>query len=144
MPSQIIDAEYLQYYDPARNSDKVFNIFLLDEGDESYSCVSEYGRRGKSLVRVIVCSNKSLPIAQKAFNKKLEAKRYHRETPYWDCPNGANQSPFAREYTSRQRLSKITPTPKSVDSPNREERAVDRKSKMNGLLNKSQIDALEI
>lgn len=144
MPPRIIDAEYLQYYDAARNSDKVFNIFLIDEGDESYSCVSEYGRRGTSLVRVVVCSHDPPPAARRAFHKKLEAKRNHRETPYWDCPNGANQSPFVSEYAARQRLTEQTSSPKVVAALEREEQAADRRSKKNGILNQEQIDSLEI
>lgn len=45
MPSRIIDAEYLHYCNPSRNSDKVFNIFLVEEDDGGHSSISEYGRR---------------------------------------------------------------------------------------------------
>lgn len=141
MPSRIIDAEYLHYCNPARNSDKVFNIFLVEEDDGRHSCISEYGRRGTSLVRVVICSNKSLPVAERAFRQKLEAKRNHRETPYWDSPDAADQSPFARE---KQNFVDRTSSPIAVGSPEKEKQGADRRSKMNGILNQGQIDSLEI
>ena len=144
MPSRIIDAEYLHYCNPARNSDKVFNIFLVEEDDGSHSCISEHGRRGTSLVRVVVCSNKSLPIAERAFRQKLEAKRNHRETPYWNSPEGADQSPFARECRAAQNSANHTSQPIVAGALEKEKPAADRRSKMNGILNQGQIDSLEI
>lgn len=144
MASRIIDAEYLHYRNPSRNSDKVFNIFLVEEDDGSYSCISEHGRRGTSLVRVVVCSNKSLPVAERAFRQKLEAKRNHRETPYWDSPEGADQSPFANEFSSRQNFPNRTSSPTVAGALEKEKPAADRRSKMNGILNQGQIDSLEI
>lgn len=144
MPSRIIDAEYLHYRNPSRNSDKIFNIFLVEEDDGSYSCISEYGRKGTSLVRVVVCSHDLLPSARRAFRKKLEAKRNHRDTPYWDCPDGANRSPFVSEYASRQDLATHTSSPTVVGSLKEEEQAEDRRPKTNGILNQGQIDSLEI
>lgn len=141
MSSRIIDAEYLHYCNPSKNSDKVFNIFLVEEDDGGHSCISEYGRRGTSLVRVVVCSNKSRRVAERAFRQKLEAKRNHRETPYWDSPDAADQSPFARE---KQTLVDRTSLPIAVDSPEKEKQGADRRSKMNGILNQGQIDSLEI
>lgn len=144
MPSRIIDAEYLHYRNPSRNSDKVFNIFLVEDDDGSHGCISEHGRRGKSLVRVVVCSNKSLPIAQQAFRQKLEAKRNHRETPYWNSPEGADQSPFARECRAAQNSAYRTSQPIVAGALEKEKPAADRRSKMNGILNQGQIDSLEI
>lgn len=141
MPSRIIDAEYLHYCNPARNSDKVFNIFLVEEDEGRHGCISEHGRRGTSLVRVVVCSNESLSVAERAFQQKLEAKRNHRETSYWDSPDGADQSPFARE---TQNLVDRTSSPIAVGSPEKEKQGADRRSKMNGILNQGQIDSLEI
>lgn len=144
MPFRILDAEYLHYSNASRNSDKIFNIFLIDEGDESYSCISEYGRRGTSLVRVVVSSHDPLAAARRAFRKKVEAKRNHRVTPYWDSPDGANQSPFVSEYATRQLLAAHTSPPKIAVALKTEEPAADRRSKMNGILNQGQIDSLEI
>lgn len=144
MPPRIINAEYLHYCNPSRNSDKVFNVFLVEEDDRSHSCVSEHGRRGTSLVRVVVCSNKSLPVAERAFRQKLEAKRNHRETPYWDSPDGADQSRFARECKAVQNSINRTSPPTVIRSLKKEKAAADRRSKMNGILNQGQIDSLEI
>lgn len=144
MPPRIIDAEYLHYCNPSRNSDKVFNIFLVEEDDASHSCISEHGRRGTSLVRVVVCSNKSLPVAERAFRQKLEAKRNHRETPYWDSPDGADQSPFVRECRAAQNSANRTSQPIVAGALEKVKPAADRRSKMNGILNQGQIDSLEI
>lgn len=144
MPSRIIEAEYLYYRNPSRNSDKVFNILLVEEDDGSHSCISEHGRRGTSLVRVVVCSKKSLPIAQRAFKQKLEAKRNHRETPYWNSPDGPDQSPFARECRAALNPANRTLTPTVAVALEKEKPAADRRSKMNGILNQGQIDSLEI
>ena len=144
MASRIIDAEYLHYRNPSRNSDKVFNIFLVEEDDGSYSCISEHGRRGTSLVRVVVCSNKSLPLAERAFRQKLEAKRSHRETPYWNSSEGADQSPFATECKAAQNSANRTSPPTVIAPLKKEKPAADRRSKMNGILNQGQIDSLEI
>jgi hypothetical protein len=143
MASRIFEAEYLHYCNPSRNSDKVFNIFLVEEDDGSYGCISEYGRRGTSLVRVVVCSNRPRPIAERAFRKKLEAKRNHRLTPYRDSSDGSDQSPLAKEYASRQDPVNRGPLPQTVDSPDTRKQAADRRMRINGILNQGQIDSLE-
>ena len=143
MSSQIVEAEFLRYSNPTRNSDKVFNIFLVEEDDGSYSCISEYGRRGSSLVRVVICSNKSRPVAEIAFRKKLDAKRNHRETPYWDSPDGSGQSPYAKELSARPVPASTTPTPAIAEPVQTQKQAVDRTMRVNGILNQGQIDSLE-
>jgi hypothetical protein len=144
MSSRIVEAEYLHYSNPARNSDKVFNIFLVEEDDETFSCISEYGRNGTSLVRVLICSNKSLTIAERAFNQKVEAKRNHRETPYRNSPVGRENSAFAREAFSRALLENQAPTPEVVDSAEMWKQAADSRMKNSRILNQRQIDSLEI
>lgn len=143
MSSRIIEAEYLHYSNPARNSDKVFNIFLVEEDDGSYSCISEYGRRGSSLVRVVICSNKSRPAAERAFRKKLEAKRNHRETPYWDSPDGTGRSLYAQELSARSVPASTISTPASADLAQTQKQAADRTVRSSGILNQGQIDSLE-
>lgn len=147
MPPRIVEAEFLHYSNPARNSDKVFNIFLVEEDDGRYSCISEYGRRGTSLVRVVISSNESRGSAERAFRKKLEAKRNHRDTPYWDFSDGAEQSPFARELSSRRNPASQTFTPKAADHADPGEtrkQAADTRVRANRILNQGQIDSLEI
>jgi len=144
MSSRIVEAEFLHYSNPTRNSDKVFNIFLVEEDDGSYSCISEYGRRGSCLVRVVICSNKSRPVAEIAFRKKLDAKRNHRETPYRDSRSGVEQSPFAREVYSRSISANPNPTRKASDPAEIQKQAADGRARANGILNQGQIDSLEI
>lgn len=144
MSSRIVEAEYLHYSNPARNSDKVFNIFLVEEDDGSYSCISEYGRRGSSLIRVVICSNKSRPAAEIAFRKKLDAKRNHSETPYRDFRSGVEQSPFAREVNARSTRKNLTSTRKATDPAEIQKQAADGRVRANGILNQAQIDSLEI
>lgn len=144
MPSQIVEAEYLYYRNPARNSDKVFNIFLVEEDNGTYSCISEYGRRGACPVRVVVCSNRPHAVAETAFRNKLDTKRNHRETPYQYSPDGPDQSPFAREFAPRPSSINHISTPKSVDPPETQKQAADRKMRNNGILNQGQIDSLEL
>lgn len=144
MSSRIVEAEFLHYSNPTRNSDKVFNIFLVEEDDGSYSCISEYGRRGSSLVRVVICSNKSRPVAEIAFRKKLDAKRNHRETPYRDSRSGVEQSPFAREVNARSTPKNLTSMRKAADPAKIQKLAADGRVRANGILNQAQIDSLEI
>lgn len=144
MPFRIIDAEYLHYRDPSKNSDKIFNIFLVEDVDGSHSCISEHGRRGTSLVRVVVCSNKSRTVAERAFRQKLEAKRNHRETPYWNSSKGADQSPFARECRAARNSANHTSPPAIPVVLEKAKPAAGGRSKMNGILNQDQIDSLEI
>lgn len=142
MSSRIVEAEYLHYSNPVRNSDKVFNIFLVEEDDGSYRCISEYGWRG-SLVCVVICSNKSRPAAERAFRKKLEAKRNHRETPYWDSTDGSGQSPYAQELSARSVPASSISTPAIADTAQTQKQAVDRTVRASGILNQGQIDSLE-
>ncbi|MBX3289979.1 MAG: hypothetical protein KF855_11615 [Acidobacteria bacterium] len=142
MPPQIINAEYLQYSNQAKNSDKIYNIFLLEEANGTYSCVSEYGRRGAWPVTVLLCSNKPRLVAEHVFRQKVEAKRRHRETPYWDSIDGPDQSPFAKEHGNRQVSTDDVPEPKAVSSLTKQ--AAGSKPKINGILNQGQIDSLEI
>ena len=60
---QIVRAEYLKYYNPSRNSDKIFNVFLIEDEDGTFSCISEYGRRGNKLVRDSLCTRASREVA---------------------------------------------------------------------------------
>lgn len=144
MSSRIVQAEYLHYCNPARNSDKIFNIFLVEEDDETYSCISEYGRNGTSLVRVLICSNKSLTIAERAFNQKVEAKRKHRDTPYRNSPVGHENSAFAREMFSRTFQERQDSLAKVVNTSEMWKQAADSRMKAAGILNQRQIDSLEI
>ena len=74
---QIVRAEFLSYYNSRKNSDKVFNIFLVEDDDGSCRCVSEHGRRGSKLVRIALNSNATRATAESNLRQKLLAKRNH-------------------------------------------------------------------
>lgn len=157
---RIIRAEYLSYYNPARNSDKLFNIFLVQEDDGTFSCITENGRRGSTLVRRTLCSKTGRATAESKFRQKLDDKRYHRDTPYAVEAFGANYSQIAREYASDRTQNEsvavnqsrrnipvnsaaltnknVIPFPASKKEKSREQ------PKHSGILNQEQLDSLEI
>lgn len=98
MPT-IIRAEYLSYYNSLRNSDKLFNVFLILADDNTYSCLTENGRRGSNLVRRTVCENVRRETAESKFWEKVREKRNHRETPYSAETFGNNYNQIASQYS---------------------------------------------
>ena len=100
---RIVRAEFLSYYNSRRNSDKLFNVFVIEDDDGTFRAVSEYGRRGTNLVRDTLCTRTTRDFAESKLRQKLTAKRNHRETPYTDEPFGYNYSQIAREcdYSNR-------------------------------------------
>lgn len=155
----IIRAEYLSYYNSARNSDKLFNIFLIQEDDDSFSCLTENGRRGSNLVRRTLCSKMGRATAESKFRQKLDEKRYHRDTPYTDEAFGANYSQIAGEYSFNQsqsvganRMSQPSPINNVAQPSDRnvipfpmEKKETPREQpKQSGILNQEQFDSLEI
>lgn len=157
---RIIRAEYLSYYSRERNSDKLFNIFLIEETDGTFSCLTENGRRGSNLVRRALCTRTGRATAESKLRQKLDEKRYHRETPYTDEASGANYSQIAREYSSNQTQSKgispnrssrtipVNPDPPpsanviAFPAPKKEKPR--EQPKQSGILNQEQFDSLEI
>lgn len=157
--SRIHRAEFLSYTNARRNSDKLFNIFLIEDDDETFRCVSEYGRRGNNLVRDTLCAKERRETAESHLRQKLSAKRNHRETPYTDEPFGFNHSPLAREYnfssaqssfilpaetnqTANGRASE--PKPNVIAFPSEKKEKPREKPKPIGILNQEQFDSLEI
>ena len=160
---QIVRAEFLSYYNPRRNSDKLFNVFVIETDDGYFSCVSEYGRRGTNLVRDTLCTRATREFAESKLRQKLTAKRNHRETPYTDEPFGYNYSQLAREYgynnrtendgaasnrTSRQSATavEIVPAakPNVVAFPVEKKESRKNEPKRAGIFNQEQFDSLEI
>ena len=157
---RIIRAEYLSYYSRERNSDKLFNIFLIEETDGTFSCLTENGRRGSTLVRRSLCSKTGRAVAESKLRQKLDEKRYHRETPYSDEAFGVNYSQIAREYSSNQTQSEglgpnqsgrtipVNPEPPpsgnviAFPAPKKEKPR--EQPKQSGILNQEQFDSLEI
>jgi hypothetical protein len=137
----IVRSEFLHYRNPARNSDKIFNIFLVQNGDDNdFDCISEHGRRGSSLVRVIVSSSRPRPSAESDFERKLNAKLNHRQTPYERNPAGPRDSRLASEFFSGRG------TQSTGKAESRERVLVESKfrSKPIGVLNREQFDSLEL
>ena len=64
---EIVRAEFLKYHNPSRNSDKVFNIFLIEEAGGTFACVTEYGRRWTRLIRDTLCAGASQAAAESLF-----------------------------------------------------------------------------
>lgn len=161
---RIVRAEFLSYYNARRNSDKLFNVFLIEDDDGTYRCVSEYGRRGNNLVRDTLCAKATRQFAESKLRQKLSAKRNHRDTPYTDEPFGSNYSQIAREYnysnqaalsgnaidsspTGRQNeMTETAPTGKTnvVAFPVEKKENQRIEPKPAGIFNQGQFDSLEI
>ena len=157
---QILRAEFLKYYNPSRNSDKVFNVFLIEEADGTFSCISEYGRRGNKLVRDPLCTRASREVAESKLRQKLFAKRNHRETPYTDDAFGGSISGIAEEYEFKQtgnnsgypsNMNQLSPVVSEVRQkqnvikfPDKCIESKRQKPKTSGIFNQEQFDSLEI
>ncbi len=150
MPT-IIRAEYLSYYNPSRNSDKLFNVFLILADDNTYSCLTENGRRGSSLVCRTVCENVRRETAESKFWEKVREKRSHRDTPYTSETSGSSYSQIASQYSFNSQpnnsaktneLNIVEPKTNVIVFPNQQIPAT--KPKPNGILNSEQFDSLEI
>lgn len=156
---RIIRAEFLSYYNARRNSDKLFNVFLIEDDDGTYRCVSEYGRRGNNLVRDTLCTRATREFAESKLRQKLNAKRDHRETPYSDEPLGQNYSPLAREHGYNNRTQNDdsdrgtqplasrnagAPAAKIISFPVENKKPERNKQTQAGILNREQFDSLEI
>jgi hypothetical protein len=157
---------FLFHYDPSINSDKVFNLFLIDNKNGSYSTISEHGRSGAKLRVLPLVENCSLALAQSRYSEKLNEKIYHVKTPYMQTLN-ASSSPTYQKFVSEtalpQAAAKPVETAKVIDfkptqpgisfaSPAEKESGeqtaaegepVERRSKRIGVLNLNQLDALE-
>lgn len=159
--SRIVRAEFLSYYNSRRNSDKLFNVFVIEDDDGTFRAVSEYGRRGKTLVRDTLCTRATHDFAESKLRQKLNAKRNHRETPYTDEPFGYNYSNIAGEYdynsrtennrstpnqTSGQAANQSTSTQKAnvIAFPSAKKETPRQKPKPSGIINQEQFDSLEI
>ena len=158
---RIIRAEFLSYYNPRRNSDKLFNVFVVEDDDGTFRCIAERGRRGTNLVRDVLCSRATRDLAMSKLRQKILDKRNHRETPYTDETFGSNYSQLTREYgysgaqsesVGTNQTSPATPLRAAATTPRKEnvipfpaeKREKPRQQpKQSGLLNQEQFDSLE-
>lgn len=152
----------LFHRDPTINSDKVFNLFLIDNQNGTYSAISEYGRSGTKLNVKPLALNCSLSVAQSRYSAKLNEKIYHKKTPYTQTLNAANSPTFQKFGTETAVTTKpvepakildFKPTQSNkksisaVEKESGEQTAAEnlpRRSKQIGVLNLNQLDALEI
>ena len=159
---RIVRAEFLSYYNSARNSDKLFNVFVLEDEDGNFSCIAERGRRGTRLVRDTLCTGEERYVAETEMRRKIFAKRNHRDTPYTNEPFGANYSQIVGEYgynnqttqTANENLTVETrqSAPKNTSAikanviafPVEKKQKVKNKPQPSGILNQGQFDSLEI
>ena len=161
---RLVRAEFLSYYNSRRNSDKLFNVFVIEDDDGTFRCVSEYGRRGNQLVRDTLCTRATRDFAESKLRQKLAAKRNHRETPYTNEAFGQNYSQVAREYDYNNRTtgqngetnsnlarpkSAVAETssstkPNVIEFPTGKKETLKNKPQPSGILNQGQFDSLEI
>ena len=148
----IIRAEYLSHYNRHRNSDKLFNVFLILADDDTYSCLTENGRRGSSLVRRTVCEAVWRETAESKFWEKVREKRNHRDTPYTNEPFGNNYSQIASQYPFNSQsndslktneLKTVEPKTNIISFPVEKSQNQPKKSVPGGILNSEQFDSLE-
>lgn len=162
---RIIRAEYLSYRNQAQNSDKLFNIFIIQEDDDTFSCLTENGRRGSNLARRRLCTKARRESAESMLRQKLNDKRSHRETPYTNEPFGTNYSRIAREYGFNSQSAQtgdttnsnparrqtaptetaLTPVkPNVINFPVEKKEIPRAEQKTAGIFNQGQFDSLEI
>lgn len=159
---QIIKKCFLYHYDPSINSDKVFNLFVIDNEDGTYSAFQEHGRSETKLNVKTLVEDCSLSLAQSRYSEKRSEKINHRRTPYIETFN-CSYSPTVKKYgaiTTSETLAYQPPAkvidfkpaaPKETASepPKKEsgsqgvKETNDKKSKRIGVLNLNQLDALE-
>lgn len=158
---QIIKKCFLYHFDSSINSDKVFNLFLIDNEDGTYSAISEHGRSETKLNVKPVVERCSLSFAQNRYSEKRFEKINHRRTPYIETFN-CSYSPTVKKYgvvaISKNVSYKpakvidfkpaappetVSEPPKKESGEQNSESAEEKRSKRIGVLNLNQLDALE-
>ena len=158
---QIIKKCFLYHYDSSINSDKVFNLFLIDNQDGTYSAISEHGRSETKLNAKPLVERCSLSLAQSRYAEKRSEKINHRRTPYIETFN-CSYSPTVKKYsvvTISENVSykpakvidfkpaapqeTVSEPPKKESGEQNSEIAEEKRSKRIGVLNLNQLDALE-
>lgn len=157
MPA-ILKKSFLFHYDPTINSDKVFNVFVIDNEDGTFSAISEYGRSGTKLNVKPLIENCSLSLAESRFSAKINEKVYHPRTPYSHTLNPSTSPTYQKLIIAAKPSSKTSESakvlsfkpaealpPSEKESGQQKGSEIDAKpSKKIGVLNLNQLDALEI
>ncbi len=154
---------FLYHYDPKINSDKVFNLFLVDHEDGSYSTISEHGRSEMKLRVLPLVERGSLSTAEQRYSAKRQEKILHKSTPYLETFN-CDYSPTLKQMGAFKAVPIPAQPPAKIlefNKPAKSESvstalvekesgeqttkkvAVERRSKKIGVLNLDRLDALE-
>lgn len=154
---------FLYHYDAKINSDKVFNLFLVDHEDGTYSTISEHGRSETKLRVLPLVERCSLSTAEQRFSAKRQEKVFHGKTPYLETFN-CDYSPTLKqmgafkavpipaqtpakilEFNKPAKSESVSTAPVEKESGEQttEKAAVERRSKRIGILNLDRLDALE-
>ena len=154
---------FLYHYDPKINSDKVFNLFIVDHEDGTYSAISEHGRSETKLRVLPLVEYCSLSLAEQRYATKRQEKIFHGKTPYLETFN-CDYSPTLKQFGAfkavpipSQQPAKIldfnqpaksepvavAPIEKESGEQTTEKAGVERRSKRIGVLNLDRLDALE-
>jgi hypothetical protein len=154
---------FLYHYDPKINSDKVFNLFIVDHEDGSYSALQEHGRSETKLRVLPLVERSSLSLAEQRYSAKRQEKIFHRSTPYLETFN-CDYSPTLKQFGAfkavpipEKKPAKIldfnkpaksesvssAPVEKTSGEQTTEKAVVERPSKRIGVLNLDRLDALE-
>ena len=165
MPA-ILKKCFLYHYDPGVNSDKVFNLFIVDHEDGSYSALQEYGRSETKLRVLPLVERSSLSLAEQRYSAKRREKIFHKTTPYLETLN-CDYSPTLKQFGAFEAVpipEQQPPPPAKILDFNKpaksepiaaepvekksgrqmtEKAAAERRSKRIGVLNLDRLDALE-
>ena len=157
---EIIKKCFLYHFDSSINSDKVFNLFLIDNEDGTYTALQEYGRSETKLNVKPLAQNCSLSLAGERYSAKRFEKINHKRTPYIETFN-CSYSPTVKKYglakvsenvsTEPAKVIDFKPaapeqtTSSAVEKTSGGQTAADkeRRSKQIGVLNLNRLDALE-
>ncbi len=159
----IIKKCFLYHCDSSINSDKVFNLFLIDHDDGTYSAIGEYGRKDTKLNVKPLVERCSLSLAQSRYTEKRFEKINHRRTPYIQTFN-CSYSPTVKKYgvvtvsesiayqppakviefksAAIDKTTSLSSEEKSGEQTAQETR--ERPTRPRGALNLNQLDALEL
>ena len=160
---EIIKKCFLYHTDSSINSDKVFNLFVIDNEDGTYTAISEYGRSETSLNVKPLAERCSLSLAQSCFSEKRFEKIHHRRTPYLETFN-CSYSPTVKKYSVMTVSESVAYSPpakvidfkpaapsKNVSAPVEEksgeqsaQQINERPARSRGAINLNQLDALEL
>ncbi len=158
---QIIKKCFLYHIDSSINSDKVFNLFLVDNEDGTYTTISEHGRSETKLNVKPLAERCTLSLAQNRFAEKRFEKVHHKRTPYVETFS-CSYSPTVKKYgvvTVSENIAyspakvidfkpaapkeTVSETPKKESGEQNANESSDRRPKRIGVLNLNQLDALE-